>query len=70
MAECVATSDTTGKLSGICPDCDRMIYRRVNPQKLAAVCGDLDVTLTQAGARIEETTRPNVNCDSTEGNNR
>ena len=34
MAECVATGDTTGTLRGICPDCDRMIYRRVNPQKL------------------------------------
>jgi len=28
MAECVATSDTTGALRGICPDCDRMIYRQ------------------------------------------
>src|SRR4051812_45512030 len=34
MAECVATSATTGKLRGICPDCDRMIYRTVNPQKI------------------------------------
>ena len=44
-----------------------MIYRRVNPQKLDAVRGDLDVTVTQARPRIEETTKPNVNCDSTEG---
>ena len=70
MAECVATGDTTGTLRGICPDCDRMIYRRVNPQKIDAVRGDLDVTVTQAGPRIEETTKPNVNCDSTEGDNR
>jgi hypothetical protein len=35
MAECVAASETTGTLRGICPDCDRMIYRRVNPQKSA-----------------------------------
>ena len=55
MAECVATGDTTGTLQGICPDCDRMIYRRVNPQKLDAVRGDLDVTVTQARPRIEET---------------
>jgi hypothetical protein len=70
MAECVATSDTTGTLRGICPDCGRMIYRTVNPQKIAAVRGDLDVTITLAGARIEERTKPNVNCDSTEGDNR
>jgi hypothetical protein len=70
FVECVQTGETTGTLQGICPDCDRMIYRTVNPQKIAAACGDLDVTLTQAGARIEETTKPNVNCDSTEGDNR
>ena len=63
MAECVATGDTTGTLQGICPDCDRMIYRRVNPQKLDAVRGDLDITVTQAGPRIEEMAKPNVNCD-------
>ena len=55
MAECVTTGDTTGTLRGICPDCDRMIYRRVNPQKIGAVRGDLDVTFTQAEARIEDT---------------
>ena len=70
MVEYVATSDANGTLRGICPDCDRMIYRRVNPGKLDAVCRDLDVTVTQAGPRIEETAKPNVNCDSTEGDNR
>ena len=48
MAECIMTGDTTGTLQGICPDCGRMIYRRVNPQKIDAVRGDLDVTFTQA----------------------
>jgi len=67
LAECVAVSDTAGTLQGICPDCDRMIYRRVNPQKIDLVRGDLDVTITQAGPRIEETTRPNVNCNSAGG---
>ena len=51
MAECVATGDTTGSLQGICPDCNRMIYRRINPQKLDAVRGDLDITVTQAALR-------------------
>jgi hypothetical protein len=37
MAECVASADTSGTLLGICPDCGRMIYRRVNPTKLDAV---------------------------------
>ena len=67
MADCIAVGETTGTLRGICPDCDRMIYRRVNPLKLDAVCGELDVTVIQARLRIEETAQPNVNCDSMEG---
>ena len=67
MAECVQTGDTSGSLLGICPDCSRMMYRRVNPQKLDAVRGDLDITITLAGPRIEETTKPSANWDSTEG---
>jgi len=64
MAECIQTGESTGTLQGICPDCDRMIYRRVNPLKLGAVRGDLDISVTQARPRIEGTTKPNVNCDS------
>jgi len=52
-----------GALQGICPDCDRMIYRRVNPQKLADVRGDLEITITQAQLRLEDRMQPNVNCD-------
>jgi hypothetical protein len=40
-----------------------MIYRRVNPKKLDAVRGDLDITVTQALPRIEETVRPNATTD-------
>jgi len=70
MAECVTVGDTIGTLHGICPDCNRMIYRRVNPQKLNGVRGNLEITVTRAGARIEEPTKPNVNCDSTQGAHR
>ena len=66
IAECIRTSETTGTLEGICPDCNRMIYRRINPLKLDEVRGDLDITVTQARLRIEETENPNVNCDSFE----
>jgi hypothetical protein len=66
MADCIAASETNNTLRGICPDCDRMIYRRVNPQKLDAVRGDLDVTVTQARPRIGESTAPSVNCDSSQ----
>jgi hypothetical protein len=70
MAECVAVGDTIGALHGICPDCNRMIYRRVNPRKLNDVRGNLEVAVTRAGARIEETTKPNVNCNFSEGGHR
>lgn len=70
MADCISMSETTGTLRGICPDCDRMIYRRVNPQKLDTVRGDLDITVTKVRSRIEGTVRPNVNCDSNEGRHR
>jgi RNase P subunit RPR2 len=69
MAECVKTGDTTGTLQAICPDCGRMIYRRINLRNLDAVRGNLEVTFTPAEPRLEETTRPNVNCDSTGGAN-
>ena len=70
MAECITTSDTIGTLQGICPDCGRMIYRRVNPQKIDAIRGDLELSFTQAEPRIEDTTKPTVKCDSTEGDYR
>jgi hypothetical protein len=67
IAECIAVGETMGTLQGICPDCDRMIYRCVNLQKIDGVRGELDITVTQARRRIEGTNKPNVNCDSTEG---
>ena len=63
IADCVLTGNNMGALQGICPDCDRMIYRRVNPQKLADVRGDLEITITQAQLRLEDRMQPNVNCD-------
>jgi hypothetical protein len=70
MAECVVTGDATGTLQGICPDCDRMIYRKVNPSTLEAVRGDLDVTVTKPRTRIGETERLHVKYDSTMGDGR
>lgn len=70
MADCIAVTETNGTLRAICPDCERMIYRKINPKKLDAIRGDLDVTVTQAGPRIEETVSPNVNCDSNKGSHR
>src|SRR5262245_14948930 len=52
FADCIQSSSTAGSLCGICPDCGRLMYRRVNLQKLAEVRGDLDITVTQAHERI------------------
>jgi hypothetical protein len=64
MAECTPSGGLAGNLCGICPDCDRLIYRRVNIAKIDAIRGNLEITLTQASARIEESPAPCVNCDS------
>jgi hypothetical protein len=67
IAECVQTGETTGSLQGICPDCGGMIYRLINPQKLGAVRGDLEVTVTQARPRLDDMNDPNVGCHSKRG---
>jgi hypothetical protein len=42
MADCIPSSISAGSLCGICPDCNRLIYRRVNLQNLDAVKGNLE----------------------------
>lgn len=66
MAECTPTSALAGNLCGICPDCDRLIFRRVNLMKIDAVRGDLDITFTQPSPRIRESVVLSVNCDSSQ----
>jgi hypothetical protein len=66
MAECIPTGPHAGNLRGICPDCDRLIYRRVNLAKIDAIRGELEITFTQARTSIRESTAPSVNCDSGE----
>lgn len=48
MAEYVRRSNGAGNLRGLCPDCDRFIYRRVAMAYLDQVRGDLDVTFADA----------------------
>jgi Helix-turn-helix domain len=67
MADCMPTSPSAGNLCGICPDCDRLIYRRVNLSKIDAVRGDLEIAFKQPQPRIRERAIPSVNCDKPEG---
>jgi excisionase family DNA binding protein len=48
MAEYVRRSNGAGNLRGLCPDCDRFIYRRIAVARLDQVRSDLDVTFTDA----------------------
>jgi hypothetical protein len=63
MAEYQPITTTLGNLVGICPDCEAMMYRRVNSAKLDQVRGKLDITMAQAARHIDESTQPSVNSD-------
>ncbi len=63
MAEYQPVSATLGNLVGICPSCECMMYRRVNPSKLEQVRGKLEITFPQAHPRLDESICPTVNCD-------
>ena len=54
MADYQAVTETLGNLVGICPHCDAMMYRRVNPTKLEQIRGKLNITIPQALRRLNE----------------
>lgn len=54
LAEYQPVTTTLGNLVGICPDCESMMYRRVNLAKLEQVRGKLDITMPQALRHIAE----------------
>jgi hypothetical protein len=63
IADCIPIGRLAGNLCGICPDCGRLMYRRVNIAKINAVRGDLEITFTQPPPRIGESAAPTVKCD-------
>jgi len=54
LAEYQPLTAVLGSLVGICPNCESMMYRRVNLTKLEQVRGKLDVTMPQALEHIVE----------------
>ena len=54
MADFVASSATSGALVGICPACNRLIYRRVSVARLSEVAGALDVHTHHAGTATDK----------------
>ena len=54
MADYHPRTALRGSLSGICPECDKMIYRATTLAKLDAIKGGLDVAFPTARRRIDD----------------
>ncbi len=67
MAEYQPITASLGNLSGICPDCEGMIFRCASLAKLAQIRGKLDITFAEARRQVSETDSPIVNSDFRQG---
>jgi len=65
IADYVPLSPSFGNLRGICPDCESFIHRRVSRKDLAAVAGNLEVSIPQAEEHIRDSAAPSENRDFT-----
>lgn len=63
MADYQPLTASLGNLTGICPDCQGMIYRRASVAKLAHVQGKLDITFAEVQRQVNERDSPIVNSD-------
>lgn len=63
MADYQPLTATSGNLIGLCPACEKLMYRRVSRTNLAVAAGNLDITFTQAARHIDESGKESVNSD-------
>ena len=63
IADYIPLSPSFGNLRGICPDCESFIHRRVSRKNLAAVAGNLEVSIPQAEEHIRDSLAPSFNSD-------
>lgn len=63
MADYQIITDKIGNLEAICPDCDKIMNRRVNISKLEQIRGKMNITLPQALEHIIDSNQPSVNSD-------
>ncbi|TXI38906.1 MAG: DNA-binding protein [Nitrosomonas sp.] len=63
MADYQIITDKIGNLEAICPDCDKIMNRRVSLSKLEQVRGKLHITLPQALEHIIDSNQSSVNSD-------
>lgn len=68
MADYRVITEKIGNLEAICPDCDKIINRRVSLAKLELVRGNLDITMPQALQRLTDSNHPSVNSDLNRSN--
>jgi hypothetical protein len=63
MVDYLPDTQKVGNLSGICPDCNSIMNRRVSMAKLGQVRGKMDITFPLALRHISEISQPTVNSD-------
>lgn len=61
VVDYIPKTAATGALQGICPSCEKLIYRTVRFANVATVCGDLSVSYRQAQTRIVDSPTPSLN---------
>ncbi len=63
MADYIPLTENKGNLQGICPDCEIVIFRCVNPAKIHLIQGNLTITMPETESRLRDSTHPTVNSD-------
>jgi len=63
MADYQPTTVALGNLSGICPDCEGMMYRRTSLGKLTAIGERLSVHFVEVERQVNERDEPILNSD-------
>ena len=64
MVDYRAETPKRGILTGLCPECGGLIYRRTSPANLQAAAGDLEVSIPSAESRLSGTGEPYSNDNS------
>jgi excisionase family DNA binding protein len=61
VADLEVSRPSIGRLVAICETCGTMLYRRVNPTKIGADWGNLEIAVRQGEARIADRIEPKLN---------
>ena len=67
MADYRADTPRLGVLTGLCPDCAGLMYRRTSPAKLKGAAGNLDIQMQPSEPRLTGMAEPNSNHHSGRG---